>query len=126
MKKALVIRALMMAINLRQPEPGLIHHSDRGSQYASHDYQKLLKQHGIIPSMSRKGNCWDNSPIERFFSSLKREWTGDQLYRTRQAATTEVREYVAVYYNAKRLHSTLGYRTRMDYEKTLNNVSGIS
>ena len=124
MKKALVIRALMMAINLRHPEPGLIHHSDRGSQYASHDYQKLLKQHGITPSMSRKGNCWDNAPIERFFSSLKREWTGDQLYRTRQAAIADVQEYVAVYYNAKRLHSTLGYRTPMDYEKTLNNVSG--
>ena len=123
MKKALVIRALMMAINLRRPEPGLIHHSDRGSQYASHDYQKLLKQHGIIPSMSRKGNCWDNAPIERFFSSLKREWTGDQLYRTPEAAIADVREYVAVYYNSRRLHSTLGYRTPMDYEKTLNNVS---
>ena len=77
MKKALVIRALMMAVNLRKPPPGLIHHSDRGSQYASHDYQKLLKQHGMICSMSRKGNCWDNSPVERFFGSLKREWTGD-------------------------------------------------
>ena len=126
MKKALVIRALMMAINLRNPPTGLIHHSDRGSQYASHAYQKLLKQHGIVPSMSRKGNCWDNAPIERFFSSLKREWTGDQLYRTRQAAIADVREYVAVYYNSRRLHSTLGYQTPMDYEKTLNNVSGNS
>src|SRR5690606_6918133 len=69
MKKALVLRALMMAINLRQPPPGLIHHSDRGSQYASHAYQGLLRQHGMICSMSRKGNCWDNSPVERFFSS---------------------------------------------------------
>jgi len=126
MKKALVIRALMMAINLRKPSPGLIHHSDRGSQYASHDYQKLLKQHGMIPSMSRKGNCWDNAPVERFFSSLKREWTGDRLYRTRQQAMADVREYVAVYYNARRLHSTLGYKTPLDYEKTLNKVSGNS
>jgi putative transposase len=126
MKKALVIRALMMAINLRQPAPGLIHHSDRGSQYASCAYQQLLKQHGMIPSMSRKGNCWDNAPVERFFSSLKREWTGDQLYRTRQQAIADVREYVAVYYNSRRLHSTLGYKTPMDYEKTLNKVSGIS
>jgi len=125
MKKALVTRALMMAVNLRKPPPGLIHHSDRGSQYASRSYQKLLKQHGIICSMSRKGNCWDNAPVERFFGSLKREWTGDRLYRTRREAAADVREYVAVYYNSKRLHSTLGYTTPMDYEKRLNNVSGI-
>ena len=126
MTAPLVIRALMMAINLRQPPPGLIHHSDRGSQYASHAYQLLLKQHGIVASMSRKGNCWDNAPVERFFGSLKREWIGDQLYRTRQAVIADVREYVAVYYNAKRLHSTLGYKTPMDYEKVINKVSGIS
>jgi transposase InsO family protein len=126
MKKALVIRALMMAINLRKPPPGLIHHSDRGSQYASHAYQALLRQHGMIGSMSRKGNCWDNSPVERFFSSLKREWTGDRLYRTREEAIADVREYVAVYYNSKRLHSTLGYTTPMEYEKNLNKVSGIT
>ena len=125
MKKALVIRALMMAVNLRKPPPGLICHSVRGSQYASHDYQKLMKQHGMICSMSRKGNCWDNAPVERFFSSLKREWTGDLLYRTRQEAIADVREYVAVYYNSKRLHSTLGYMTLMNYEKGLNKVSGI-
>ena len=126
MKKALVIRALMMAINLRQPPPGLIHHSDRGSQYASHAYQKLLRQHDMITSMSRKGNCWDNAPVERFFSSLKREWTGDRLYRTRQEAIADVREYVAVYYNSQRLHSTLDYKTPLDYEKNLSKVSGIS
>ena len=123
MKKALVMRALMMAINLRQPPEGLIHHSDRGSQYACEAYQSLLKQNGMIPSMSRKGNCWDNSPIERFFGSLRREWTGNQLYRTRQEAIADVREYVAVYYNAKRLHSTLNYMTPIDYENSLNNVS---
>jgi transposase InsO family protein len=124
MHKALVIRALLMAINLRQPPPGLIHHSDRGSQYASGEYQKLLKRFGMICSMSRKGNCWDNAPVERFFSSLKREWTGDRLYRTRQEAISDVREYVAVYYNAHRLHSTLGYTTPINYEKSLNTVSG--
>ena len=123
-KQTLVIRALMMAINLRNPPPGLIHHSDRGSQHAGHVYQKLLKQHGMIPSMSRKGNCWDNAPVERFFSSLKREWTGDRLHKTRQAAIADVREYVVVYYNSKRLHSALGYKTPMDYEKILNTVSG--
>lgn len=126
MKKALVLRALMMAINLRKPPPGLIHHSDRGSQYASHAYQSLLKQHGMICSMSRKGNCWDNAPVERFFSSLKREWTGDRLYRTRQEAIADVREYILVYYNAKRLHSTLGYKTPLDYENVLSKVSGNS
>lgn len=126
MQKALVIRALLMAINLRKPPAGLLHHSDRGSQYASHAYQSLLKQHGMICSMSRKGNCWDNAPIERFFSSLKREWTGDRLYRTRQEAMADVREYVAVYYNSKRLHSTLGYKTPMNYEKILNKLSGNS
>jgi putative transposase len=125
MTRALVIRALMMAINLRKPPPGLLHHSDRGSQYASHAYQALLKQHGMVCSMSRKGNCWDNSPVERFFSSLKREWTGDRLYGTRQQATADVREYVAVYYNSQRLHSTLGYKTPMNYEQDLNNVSRI-
>lgn len=117
MKKSLVIRALMMAINIRKPRPGLIHHSDRGSQYASHQYQKLLKQHDIVASMSRKGNCWDNAPVERFFSSLKREWVGDQVYLTREHAVKDIKEYVAVYYNAKRLHSTLGYMTPLDYEK---------
>ena len=126
MQKALVIRALLMAVNLRKPPPGLIHHSDRGSQYASHAYQKLLQQNGMICSMSRKGNCWDNAPVERFFSSLKREWTGHRLYRTRLEAMADVREYVAVYYNSRRLHSTLGYTTPMDYEKDLNKVSGIS
>ncbi len=126
MTKSLVIRALMMAISLRNPPPGLIHHSDRGSQYASYAYQALLKQQYMIPSMSRKGNCWDNAPVERFFSSLKREWTGDRLYRTRQEVIADVREYVAVYYNSLRLHSTLGYMTPMDYENTLNEVSGKS
>ena len=89
-------------------------------------YQKLLKQHGMIPSMSRKGNCWDNAPVERFFSALKREWTGDRLYRTRRQAIADVREYVAVYYNSQRLHSTLGYKTPLNYEKDLNEVSGNS
>jgi len=126
MTQSLVIRALMMAINLRNPPVGLIHHSDRGSQYAAFAQQMLLKQHGIICSMSRKGNCWDNAPVERFLSSLKREWIGDRQYRTRQAAIADIREYVAVYYNARRLHSTLGYKTPLDYENTYNKVSGIS
>ncbi len=125
MKQALVIRALMMAISLRQPKAGLIHHSDRGSQYASKDYRKLLAQHGIVCSMSRKGNCWDNSPVERFFRSLKQEWVGDQLYQTRAQAISDLREYLMVYYNTKRLHSTLNYQTPMQFENNLEKVSGF-
>ena len=123
LKKALLLRALMMAINLRKPLPGLLHHADRGSQYASHDYQRLLQQHGIICSISRNGNCWDNAPVERFCSSLQREWSGDRCYRTRQEAIADVREYVVVYYNSRRLHSTLECTTPMDYQNVLNNVS---
>lgn len=117
MTQSLVIRALMMAINLRKPPSGLIHHSDRGSQYASHAYRELHVKHGIVVSMSRKGNCWDNSPVERFFSSLKREWLAGRNYQTRESAIHDIREYVAVYYNSKRLHSTLNYMTPLDFEK---------
>jgi transposase InsO family protein len=124
MTQALTIRALMMAINLRQPEVGLIHHSDRGSQYASAAYQALLTQHGIRPSMSRKGNCWDNAVMERFFKSYKEEWIGDQVYYTRDAATRDLHEYMK-YYDSVRLHSTLGYRSPMEYENGLNRVSGL-
>jgi len=124
MTQALTIRALMMAINLRQPDAGLIHHSDRGSQYAAESYQTLLKQHGLRPSMSRKGNCWDNAVMERFFKSYKEEWIGDQVYYTREAAIRDMQEYMK-YYDGIRLHSTLGYRTPMEYENGLSRVSGL-
>ena len=124
MTQALTIRALMMAIHLRQPKAGLIRHSDRGSQYASASYQALLKQHGIRPSMSRKGNCWDNAVMERFFKSYKEEWIGDQVYPTREAAIRDLHEYMK-YYDSVRLHSTLGYRTPMEYENGLSRVSGM-
>ena len=124
MTQALVIRALMMAINLRQPQAGLVHHSDRGSQYASEAYQTLLTQHGMTASMSRKGNCWDNAVMERFFKSYKEEWIGDQVYYTRDAAITDMQAYMK-YYDSVRLHSTLGYQTPMEYENGLNKVSGL-
>ena len=124
MTQALAVRALMMAINLRQPKAGLMHHSDRGSQYASEAYQTLLKQHGLRPSMSRKGNCWDNAVMERFFKSYKEEWIGDQVYHTRSAAIRDMQEYMK-YYDGVRLHSTLGYRTPMEYENGLSRVSGL-
>ena len=116
MKKKLALDALVMAYFRRKPAPGLLHHSDRGSQYACHDYQKQLNQYHMIPSMSRKGDCWDNAPTERFFRSLKSERLSDFRFTTRQAANMEVLDYIS-YYNSIRLHSTLGYRSPFIYEK---------
>ena len=116
MKKQLTLDALAMAYFRRRPDPGLLHHSDRGSQYACHEYQKQLKQYRMIPSMSRKGDCWDNAPTERFFRSLKSERLSDCIFTTRQAANMEVLDYIS-YYNSIRLHSTLGYKSPLAYEK---------
>jgi len=118
MKKQLTLDALAMAYWRRKPPIGLLHHSDRGSQYACHDYQKRLRAYGMIPSMSRKGNCWDNAPTERFFRSLKFERLDSYRFVTRHSAETEVLDYIT-YYNSLRLHSTLGYKTPMEYEKKL-------
>lgn len=115
-KKQLTLDALAMAFWKRKPQPGLIHHSDRGSQYACHDYQKRLEQYTMIPSMSRKGNCWDNAPTERFFRSLKTERLDEIRFTTRDSARLEIVDYIT-YYNALRLHSTLGYLSPMGYEK---------
>lgn len=117
MTVTLVNRALMMAINLRKPPGGLLHHSDRGSQYASQVYQTLMMQHNMQCSMSRKGNCWDNAPTERFFSSLKREWLAGILYKTRESAIQDILNYIA-YYNSHRLHTTLGNMTPLQFEKS--------
>lgn len=118
MKAQLVIDALAMAYWMRKPDKGLIHHSDRGSQYACHQYQNFLKAYGMIPSMSRKGDCWDNAPTERFFRSLKSERLSDYAFTTRKAAKSEVLDYIG-YYNGIRLHSTLGYQSPIAYEKEL-------
>ena len=115
-KRNLVLDALTMAYWQRKPSSGLLHHSDRGSQYASYDYQKRLEQYGMIPSMSRKGNCWDNAPIERFFRSLKSERLTASRFATRNAAKNEIVDYIT-YYNSIRLHSYLGYVPPIDYEK---------
>jgi putative transposase len=117
MKVDLVRDALLMAIWRRKPGPGLIHHSDRGSQYACHAYQDLLKEHGMIPSMSRKGDCWDNAVIERFFRSLKSERSDHRRYLTREAAKQDVIHYIEMFYNSRRLHSYLGYVSPAEYEK---------
>jgi Transposase and inactivated derivatives len=117
MESTLVTNALEMAYQRRQPESGLLHHSDRGSQYASEEYRKLLLACGMEQSMSRKGNCWDNAPMESFFSTLKRELVHHRRYRTRQEARRDIFEYIEVFYNRQRLHSSLGYMSPADFEK---------
>lgn len=109
--RSLVLDALKAAIKLRRPEPiqGLVCHSDRGSQYASSDYQRLLKEHGIACSMSRKGNCYDNAPVESFFASLKRELIHRSRFATRDEARTAVFAWIEGWYNRRRRHSALGY-----------------
>jgi len=109
--------ALKQAIGRRNPPAGLIHHSDRGSQYASGDYQALLKKHEITPSMSRKGDCWDNAVAESFLHTLKVEKVNRHRFKTRDEAKGEIFKYVEVYYNRKRTHSSLGYFSPFDYEK---------
>lgn len=105
----LVLDALSMAWFRRRPAPGVLFHSDRGSQYASHAYQARLTEYGMTASMSRKGNCWDNAPTESFFNSLKNERVHGVSYATREQATADVFHYIAVFYNRSRRHSTLGY-----------------
>jgi len=113
----LVERALWMAICNRGPKPGLLHHSDRGCQYASHDYRKLLERRGIVCSMSRKGNCWENAVMESFFGTLKTELVYHREYATRGEARSDIFDYIEVFYNRQRLHSALGYRSPADFEK---------
>jgi transposase InsO family protein len=113
----LAIDALQMALRSRRPSPDLIHHSDRGSQYASHAYQKLLSAYGIRSSMSRKGDCYDNAVVESFFGTLKTEWVYHHRYRTRQEAMLDIFEYIEVFYNRKRLHSYLGNRSPVEMEE---------
>jgi transposase InsO family protein len=117
LEQPLVSQALTMALAARRPGPGLLHHSDRGSQYASDAYQALLERAGIVPSMSRKGNCWDNAALESFFSSLKWETEADRGYRTRDEARSRIFEYIEVWYNRKRRHSALGYLSPDEYER---------
>jgi putative transposase len=115
MSADIVTDALSMAWFRRHPEPGLVHHSDRGSQYASHAFQSLLTDYAMICSMSRKGNCWDNAPTESFFNSLKNERVHGQRYRTRQEAIVDLFEYIEVFYNRIRRHSTLGSRSPIQF-----------
>jgi len=115
MTKELALNALRMARFKRKPKPGLIHHSDRGGQYCSHDYQALLAEMKIVPSMSRKGNCWDNAPMESWFNSLKNERVFHRRYATRAEAKADVFDYIEVFYNRKRRHSGLRYKTPSEH-----------
>ena len=108
--------ALTMALWRRKPTGALLHHSDRGIQYAAGDYQKLLAEHGIDCSMSRKGNCWDNAVVESFFHTLKVELVHHQRYLTRDEARQDIFEWIEVFYNRQRRHSTLGYRSPAEFE----------
>jgi putative transposase len=117
MTAQLVTDALMMAIWRRGRPDALLHHSDRGSQYASESFQRLMADHGVSCSMSRAGNVWDNAAMESFFSSMKTERVARKVYRTRDDARADVFDYIERFYNPKRRHSTLGYRSPMEFEQ---------
>jgi putative transposase len=111
LRAELAIAALSMAIQRQHPAPGLIHHSDRGSQYAAADYCRALNEAGLVQSMSRKGNCWDNAPMESYFGTMKTELVHQVRYPTRDAAQRDLFAYIEGYYNRQRLHSAIGYIT---------------
>ncbi len=112
-----VIDAMLMAIWRRGPKQALLHHSDRGSQYRSEDFQRLLSAHGVTCSMSRNGNCWDNSAVESFFSTLKTERTSRKSYATRDQARADVFDYIETFYNLRRRHFTLDYVSPAEFER---------
>jgi putative transposase len=117
MTSRLVVDALEMAVARRLPQEGLLAHSDRGSQYASEHYQRLLGKHGITCSMSGVGQCWDNAPMESFFASLKKELAHHEDYLTRAQARASIVEYIEMFYNPKRRHSSLGFLSPAEYEQ---------
>lgn len=116
LKKDLATTALSRAIAIRQPEPGLIHHSDRGSQYCSYEYRDLLNKHCIIASMSSKGNCYDNSMVETVFKTIKNELVWRTVFQTRKEATIQLGKYIDGFYNPRRRHSALGYKSPIKFE----------
>ena len=117
--KKLVSRSLFRAVAAKRPDKGIIHHSDRGNQYCAHDYQKLLEQFGMKASMSRKGNCYDNAPMESFWGTLKSELVHHRRYISRQEAIQDITEYIEIFYNRQRKQKRLGYLSPVAYEKKL-------
>jgi putative transposase len=126
MKAELVCDSLKMAIWQRKPKHGLVVHSDRGSQYASHDYRNLLKTYGCVGSMSRKGDCWDNAVAESFFGSLKQERVQWRHYQTRYEAQQDILNYIAIFYNDYRLHSYLGYMNPNQFERAWQEMKKVA
>lgn len=120
METSLPLAALNMAIKQRRPGAGLLHHSDRGVQYASIDYRQALKNSGLEASMSRKGNCYDNAAMESFWATLKNELVYRRTYRTREEARRSIFIWIETYYNRVRLHSSLGYKSPVDFENQVN------
>jgi len=120
MERGLVLDALQMALLGRRPGIGVLHHSDRGSQYASEDCQKLLELYGMTCSMSRKGNCWDNAVVESFNATIKTELIHRTTWKTRNDARAAIYKYIETWYNSQRLHSTLGYRSPVEFEEAEN------
>ena len=117
MRAEFALDALGMALGSRLPQPNMVHHSDRGSQYASHDHRDALRSSGIVCSMSRKGDCWDNAVVESFFATLTKELIHRRPWLTVRAARAAIAEYIEVFYNRKRKHSTLGYISRAEFER---------
>lgn len=117
MKQDLALRALNMAVAIRRPPPGCIHHTDRGSQYCAHDYQNLLRKHALTASMSRKGNCYDNSAVESFFKSLKAELVWRRKWQTRREVEVALFEYINGFYNPRRKHSALRWKSPVAFEQ---------
>ena len=115
--RELVLDALLMAVWRRKPRQKVIVHSDQGSQYDSEDWMKFCREHNLEPSMSRRGNCYDNAVAESFFSSLKKERIGKRIYRTREEARADIFDYIEVFYNRVRRHSYLGQVSPYDFEK---------
>jgi putative transposase len=118
--RELALEALERATTSRRPHPGLLHHSDRGSVYASFDYRKTLSNCAMIPSMSRKGDCWDNAVAESFFATIKGEMLDHQVFETRAEATAAIADYVDAFYNVHRLHSSIGYVSPIEFEMRLS------
>ena len=114
--RVLALDALNLALRARRPAPGLVHHSDRGSPYASDDYRQTLARHAIHASMSRTGDCWDNAVAESFFATLKAELVDHHHYRTRDEATASIGDYIERFYNPQRRHSYLGYKSPIEFE----------
>jgi putative transposase len=116
MKKSLVVDAMNMALGQRKTATGVIFHSDRGSQYCSNEFRKVLKRNSIMQSMSRKGNCWDNAVAESFFSTLKKDLVFHEEFETREEAKRKIFEYIEVFYNRERIHSVLDFKSPIEYE----------